>query len=290
MNMFDRLVDEALKNAKELSPLRVVVEKELLHHDILRTLSKEGLLSGLTFMGGTCLRLCYGSNRLSEDLDFTGGKEFNKELLSNMSQVLIDSLKAKYELFIEISEPKHESGNVDTWVIKVQTRPERKEMPTQRINIEICAIPSYQPKPMLLLNPYGVDLGTGGLILQAESREEILADKIIAFALRKNRIKYRDLWDIVWLYQSNVKLSFDLVQKKIEDHKQSNKVFINLLNKRKDALMKPGASGKKEFIAETQRFLAANVVKNTIQQDNYWLFLVNLTSDFSEQITEKISP
>lgn len=288
MNMFDRLVDEALKNAHELSSLRAVVEKELLHHDILRTLSKEGLLSGLTFMGGTCLRLCYGSNRLSEDLDFTGGKGFSKELLSNMSQVLIDNLKAKYGLFINISEPKRESGNVDTWVIKIQTRPEQREMPTQRINIDICAIPSYQPKPMLLLNPYGVDMGTGGLILQVESREEILADKIIAFALRKNRIKYRDLWDIVWLYQNNIKLSFDFVDKKIEDHKHSNKEFINLLNKKKDALKESSANCKREFITEMQRFLPVDVVGNTVQQENYWLFLVNLISDFCEQITEKL--
>lgn len=287
MNMFDRLVDEALKNVSELSPLRMVVEKELLHHDILRTLSKEGLLSELTFMGGTCLRLCYGSNRLSEDLDFTGGKGFTKELLSNMSQVLIDSLKSKYELFIEVSEPKRESGNVDTWVLKIQTRPEQREMPTQRINIDICAIPSYKPKPMVLLNPYGVDMGTGGLILQAESREEILADKMIAFALRKNRIKYRDLWDMAWLYQNSIKLSFDLVQRKIEDHKQTNKLFLNLLNKRKFELIESGARCSREFTIEMQRFLPSEIVKSTIQQDNYWLFLVNLILDYCEQITEQ---
>ena len=45
-------------------------------------------------------------------------------------------------------------------------------------------------------------MGTGGLIIQAESKEEIFADKLIAFALRPNRIKYRDLWDIVWLHQN----------------------------------------------------------------------------------------
>lgn len=286
MNMFDRLVDEALKNTQELSPLRVVVEKELLHHDILRTLSKEGLLSGLTFMGGTCLRLCYGSNRLSEDLDFTGGKDFSKELLSNMSQVLIDSLKSKYELFIQITEPKRESGNVDTWVLKIQTRPEQREMPTQRINIDICAIPSYQPKPMLLLNPYGVDMGTGGLILQVESREEILADKIVAFALRKNRIKYRDLWDIAWLYQNKITLSLDFIHKKIRDHNHTDKTFVNILNKRKDSLIEHSDACKKEFTSEMQRFLPADVVRSTIQQDNYWLFLINLVSDLCEQIVD----
>ncbi len=71
MSLFDRLVAEAMTNQGELAPLQVVVEKELLHHDILREMSRAGLLKQLTFIGGTCMRACYGSNRLSEDLETT---------------------------------------------------------------------------------------------------------------------------------------------------------------------------------------------------------------------------
>jgi len=56
-------------------------------------------------------------------------------------------------------------------------------------------------QPMMLLNPYGIDMGTNGLILQAQSHEEIYTDKLLAFAFRPNRIKQRDLWDISWLHQ-----------------------------------------------------------------------------------------
>ncbi len=82
MGLFNALVDEAIRNQGELATLRTVVEKEILHHDILRELSHADLLPKLTFMGGTCLRACYGSSRLSEDLDFTGGARFNKAELS----------------------------------------------------------------------------------------------------------------------------------------------------------------------------------------------------------------
>ena len=58
MSLFDSLVDEALRNQRELAPLRTVIEKELLHHDILRVLSGAGLLTNLTFIGGTCLTKC----------------------------------------------------------------------------------------------------------------------------------------------------------------------------------------------------------------------------------------
>jgi hypothetical protein len=38
----------------------------------------------------------------------------------------------------------------------------------------------------MLINPYGVDMGTNGLIIQAQSREEIYTDKLLEFALRPN--------------------------------------------------------------------------------------------------------
>lgn len=59
-----------------------MVEKEVMHHDILREMNNAGYLQNLTFIGGTCLRLCYGSDRLSEDLDFSGSFNFNKKRFS----------------------------------------------------------------------------------------------------------------------------------------------------------------------------------------------------------------
>ena len=114
MNLFDQLVAEAIKNQRSLAPLRPVVEKELLHHDILRELSSAGLLAGLTFIGGTCLRACYGSRRLSEDLDFAGGSGFARTDLAGVADLLAGRLHAKYGLRVEVSEPVREVGNVDT--------------------------------------------------------------------------------------------------------------------------------------------------------------------------------
>jgi hypothetical protein len=93
--LFDRLVDQALKNQSKLAPLRIVVEKELLHHDILREMSMAGLLKNLTFIGGTCLRACYGSSRLSEDLDFTGGHDFHRQTLADLGQVFCGTASIK---------------------------------------------------------------------------------------------------------------------------------------------------------------------------------------------------
>ena len=272
MSLFDQLVNEALKSQTELSPLRVVVEKELLHHDILREMAEAGLLKNLTFMGGTCLRACYGSNRLSEDLDFTGGADFNREQLTELGEVLISHLKTKYDLSVDVSEPHRETGNVDTWKLKVITHPKQSNIPTQRINIDICAIPSYEAKPMMLLNHYGVDMGTSGLILQVESREEILANKLVALALRPNRIKNRDLWDIAWLRQQSVDLPLSLVVKKIADHKQTKNSYSDLLEHRINQLQND-TTQQASFSQEMRRFLPPEVAKSTVENDQFWEYL-----------------
>jgi predicted nucleotidyltransferase component of viral defense system len=287
MSLFDALVDEALNNKQEVARLRVVVEKELLHHDILRVLSGAGLLTQLTFIGGTCLRACYGSNRLSEDLDFTGGSDFTRDQLAAMSNILIESLKAKYGLEINVTDPVREEGNVNTWKLKVQTRPGRKDIPAQRINIDVCAIPSYQPRPMALLNPYGVEMGTSGLILQAQSREEIFADKLVAFALRPNRLKNRDLWDIAWLHQQQIKPALDLIKNKLNDHHAQTDAYLNAFAERSASLNKDLEIAK-EFRKEMARFLPNETVKETVNSEKFWEYLSNLLESYHQQLMKTL--
>jgi predicted nucleotidyltransferase component of viral defense system len=284
MNLFDTLVTKALENQPNLSSLRVVVEKELLHHDILRVLSNNGLLKNLTFIGGTAIRACYGGVRLSEDLDFTGGNNFNRDALSEMGKILIENLNDKYGLPVKVSEPIKDHTNVDTWKIKIETKPLQTHLPAQRINIDICALPSYEKQPMMLLNPYGVDMGTSGLIIQVESLEEIYADKIVAFALRSNRIKYRDLWDILWLHQKGIKPRFKLIPKKLEDRNCKIEQFLNLFNERLNRLTEDKEI-QLEFKQEMHRFLSIAQINQIVEQDNLWSFITYLMKDLARQIS-----
>jgi len=275
MNLFDQLVSLAADRQAGLIPLRTVVEKELLHHDILREMNKAGLLAQLTFIGGTCLRMCYNSNRLSEDLDFTGGQDFNIATLSALGQALPAMFRAKYGLEAQVKEPTRETGNVDTWRLKIVTQPEGKHLPAQQINLDVCAIPSHDQRPMMLRNHYGVDMGTSGLILRAQSREEILADKVVAMAFRPNRIKNRDLWDIGWLKQQNVELPMKLVPLKVADHRRTPDEFIRLLSARLKPL--PGdKSAHADFVGEMRRFLPASIVEDTVAKPDFWQYLTRL--------------
>ena len=264
MNLFNQLLIEALTNQPHLSSLKVVVEKELLHHDILRIMRDNNLMQGLTFFGGTCLRACYGGIRLSEDFDFTGGADFSREQLSQLAKVLIENLENKYGLQVTVSEPIKDKQNVDTWKIKIEIRRQNKSLPAQRINIDICAIPSYEPRSMILINHYGIDMGTSGLILQAQSLEEIYADKIIAFAFRPNRIKHRDLWDILWLHSKNIQPSLQLIPHKLNDRNITIATFLSAFHERLQ-LVKNDTILAEEFKQEMYRFLSQEQIKRSSQ-------------------------
>lgn len=282
MSLFDRLVDEALHRQGDLTVLRPVVEKELLHHDILREMSEAALLPRLTFIGGTCLRACYGSPRLSEDLDFAGGADFKREDLHALGQVLVDRLAVRYDLPVNVSEPKQSRRNVSIWKLTVETRPGSRHLPAQRIHIDICALSSHDARPMMLRNMYGVDMGTSGLILQAESREEILADKVIAFAFRENRVKNRDLWDIGWLVQQGIELPAQLIPEKIANHHRNKKTFEENIHSRL-SLLKNQEACREDFLKEMRRFLPVKTVRNTLEHPGYWTWLRSVLEEVAQR-------
>lgn len=100
--------DAIIRSYPERAGLKNVIEKELLHYDIFFIMQQQALrIPNMSFIGGTCLRLCHGSNRYSEDLDFHAGTAFQPSDFEKIRTALADYLLERYGLPIEIREPKH---------------------------------------------------------------------------------------------------------------------------------------------------------------------------------------
>jgi predicted nucleotidyltransferase component of viral defense system len=289
MNLFDEWVEEVLEKAPELAVLRPVVEKELLHRDLLHILHQSGLLQGLVFMGGTCLRACYGSQRLSEDLDFYGGQAFRPDQLHGLADKLISGIGKKYGFSLQVQEPRQDRTQVRTWKITIQTRPQRRDLPSQRIHLDICMLDAIDARPMMLRNPYGVEAGSSGFILQAASREEIYADKVVALALRPGRIKFRDVWDLHWLRQQNVALRLPWILPKVEAHGKPKEAFLNSIQQRLDDLSS-SSELQKEGWRELSRFLQHDQIKGLVDQPDFWRYISSEVRRELEPILSDSSP
>ncbi|OCS21958.1 hypothetical protein CFVI97532_07095 [Campylobacter fetus subsp. venerealis cfvi97/532] len=244
--------------------LKSVIIKEMLHLDILRALSNSDLSSQIVFQGGTALRLCYQGGRYSEDLDFVLADEnliFDKSLFKEFEKTFTDSMLKKYNLQSELVYPKNDDGLVQKLVAKILLPIENRK---EKINIEICKIPSYDNSVKSIENFYSNAASDqlDKILLKVESLEEILADKIVAFGAREY-LKYRDIWDIKWLGDKNIVIDSDLISKKISNYNIEN--FDEKIKNKLDILNNENLD--EAFKNEMQRFLSPNLLAQVAKLD-----------------------
>lgn len=289
---FSSLVERAMEKPG-LQGIRHVVEKELFHYDILFALEREGYLNSLVFHGGTCLRLCYNAPRLSEDLDFAGGNDFDSADLKNLASALMDHLNGKYGLEATVKSPKDRKRDpesamvsVDKWQVSVVTKPGRPDLPRQRIKIEVANVPSHTNELRTLRRNYDfLPDGYDNLLLRAEKMEEIVADKLVAFPMAlATHIRYRDIWDLAWLHQRNAALRSDLVETKIADYAISD--FDSAL---RTALSRiPEIVETDKFRGELKRFLPKSIVDATLARDDYSGYLSSTTVELFGKLQREL--
>ena len=244
--------------------------KEAIHLHLLSAMSDAGILRHAVFQGGTALRLCYGGDRYSEDLDFVCGKagsyfthiEF-KELIESALETTKKTLNRDFGIAadrISLKKPPHpdlvkqEPVTVAAWqiIVPIEATP---RAPKSRIKIEFANVPAYETGPMPVRATPGL-VQVQDVILMVETPNEILADKAVALTAREV-LKFRDVWD-VWFLQNKLdaKVDREVVQKKFADYGTSDmeaKAEKRLAELSSEAT--PNA-----FLSEMKRFLPAKRV------------------------------
>ncbi|UXH78615.1 nucleotidyl transferase AbiEii/AbiGii toxin family protein [Roseateles amylovorans] len=284
---FDRLVDLAMSNPA-LSTMRQVVEKELLHYEIFQALDGEGLLKDLVFQGGTALRLCRGSDRYSEDLDFAGGVDFSHPQMARIQACVERRIGDRFGLNVSVKNKPAKTADdrlhhvkVDKWWISIETAPENPAMPRQKIKLEIANVPAHTRELRPLLANYDSVRAMPTVFVNTESLAEIMADKILAFptSLTDNKgqpvesdaikIRHRDIWDLAWLSQQGAKLDPTLVAAKINDYGVTG--YDAMLDQTIARL--PVVIHDKAFKAQMSRFIDSATRARTLDQPGYLDYL-----------------
>lgn len=251
--------------------------KEAIHLHLLSALSQAGVLRHVIFQGGTALRLCYGGERYSEDLDFVCGKagaylkdvEFDAlvdKALETTKQTLqrdfdIDAAQITLKRPAQPDRVKGSNVNVAAWQIVVPVNPTPKT-PKSRIKIEFANVPSYDSKPLTVSATPGL-VQIQDVILNAETPNEILADKAVALTARA-ALKFRDVWD-VWFLVNKLGATPDreMVLKKFADYGTPD--IAVKANARLDELAKDATATA--FYAEMKRFLPSARVAQMSQMN-----------------------
>lgn len=198
--------------------------KEVMQEIVLYGLSKAGFFQHAAFYGGTALRLFYGLDRFSEDLDFSlMAKQLDFDLSAYFP--ILQSIVESFGLHVELQvKEKQQDSNIKSAFLKGDTieqlllfypKLEIKGINKNekiKIKFEVDVNPpdfaTFETKFCLLPMPYEVRL---------YDESSLFAGKLHAVICRawKNRVKGRDLYDYVFYLSRNIKFNLPHLRERL---------------------------------------------------------------------------
>jgi predicted nucleotidyltransferase component of viral defense system len=236
-----------------------LVLKEYLQYKILGIIFQSQYGDKLFFMGGTAIRIAYGSDRFSEDLDLD-----NYGLTEDNFKNLADYIKRELERDGLKVEFRNTFQNVYHCYLKFPGILFENKISPLRDEKIIIRLDSFSAKILNNANVQIISKADVFAEIRVYSKELILAQKIEALFNRK-RSKGRDVYDVVYLF-SFVEPNYEYLNDKLE------------------------ISNKKELIGRMKKLFSQNDLKllaqdvkpflidsrKTIQIEKFNLWLDNL--------------
>lgn len=227
--------------------------KEVLQEVVLAALSKTDFFTQAAFYGGTALRIFYGMNRFSEDLDFSllvANDNFDISKYFKPIRDVVNSLGLNFEVS---KSDKATSSAIDSAFIKGNTKetiisifPDSSDSSRIIHNEKIMIRFEVDVNPPLYANteimfrllpfPYQV---------RVYDNTSLFAGKIHAVIARswKNRVKGRDLYDYIYYLSLDTKVNLKHLEARLkqtktieEDFNLTRALLIEILDKRFDEI------------------------------------------------------
>ena len=206
-------MNEAIRQMLAAYEIRTVGDslralREIMQEIALLGLWRSKFFEKAAFYGGTALRVLYGLDRFSEDLDFSllrKGQDFD---LADYSEALKREL-ASFGFSVEIeSRIKPASAAIQSAFLKADTRTQmitvefdkgliekvpRNQVLKIRLEVDVDPPPGFATEVRYLLRPIPFSVRTFSL-------PDLFAGKMHAVLCRewKSRVKGRDWYDLVW--------------------------------------------------------------------------------------------
>ncbi|MBO5591237.1 MAG: nucleotidyl transferase AbiEii/AbiGii toxin family protein [Acidaminococcaceae bacterium] len=258
--------------------------KEIMQEIVLCGLSRGGFFKKASFYGGTALRMFYGLDRFSEDLDFslmTKNPSFSlenyfaalqKEVNSFGLNVTIEEKEKTIRTDIQSAFVK---GNTREHLLLFYTPEIAGRVPaneTIKIKFEIDIKPppfaTYERKYRLLPAPYEVNM---------YDEPSLFAGKIHAVICRgwKSRVKGRDLYDYVFYLGRGTKVNLAHLRARLVDSGYIDRELVCGLQDVKDMLFQ-------KFTSIDYEQAKQDVLPFIKNQSSLALW----SADFFKQITE----
>lgn len=185
--------------------------KEIAQEIALMALSRAGFFRIAAFQGGTCLRILYGLNRFSEDLDFVLLESNNQFDWEKYTKTMQEEFNA-YGYMLEVVHKKRLEKAMQSLFLKAESQGGiliLKDLRTNRaklqIKLEIDTNPpegsTYELKYLDFPLPY---------VVQSQDLSSLFASKSHALLCREY-VKGRDWYDFIWYVARKTPINFLLL-------------------------------------------------------------------------------
>lgn len=221
--------------------------REIMQEITLAALSRTDFFEKAAFYGGTALRIFYGLDRYSEDLDFSLLKPDSNFSIESYFKAMLDEFKS-LGLTVSIKEKKNTKQTaIDSAFLKAETIWQEivlediiketgvRSNKTLKIKLEVDRQPplNFQTEEKLLLRPFS-------FYVKCFSKSSLFAGKMHALLFRKwnNRVKGRDWYDMEWYIKKGIPLDVNHFLSRAKDTKDwqedniSKEQIIELLDKK----------------------------------------------------------
>lgn len=218
--MEELLKDMVAKKKREGVPGFVIrnLLKEYLQYPVLEFIYSRKEYHNFVFTGGSCLRICFGAPRLSEDLDFGVPRTNWKKLdLEKMSRELKDYFKNKYLISVKTKYQGKKRIYLKFPILKSLNIASASESDWLYVKIE--ASETAHKKALVEITP--VSRFGFNLVIRNYPLEILMAGKLNAILSRvwfKGKdsevdIKGRDFYDLFWYLEKGISPNFEILKK-----------------------------------------------------------------------------
>jgi predicted nucleotidyltransferase component of viral defense system len=193
--------------------------QEIIQEIVLMGFSRSNFFKQAAFYGGTALRILYGLDRFSEDLDFTARNTFKgfKHYKNYIAEAL-ESYGFEFEFIEKIKklqgpvESAFIKGNTSINLLNIGILYSRHKDEKTKIKLEIDTQPAsgFHVDTVLHTQPEPFYLETLDL-------PSLFSGKLhaILFRQRQINIKGRDWYDLSWFLSKGIKYNFEYLKNKI---------------------------------------------------------------------------
>jgi predicted nucleotidyltransferase component of viral defense system len=268
--MINPKIKHMLSQSLETKMTETTKIREVLQQTALLGLQRHGFFEKAAFYGGTALRILYGLDRFSEDLDFTllkpdKGFNFNpflegmqRELASFGFDMEVNLKNKTFESSVLSAFMKMNTITLHLAIGSEKTLKTINHNEKVHIKLEVDVDPPtvFRVENHLVLNPlsfYVLTLHKG----------DLFAGKMYAALYRawKNRVKGRDWYDLIWYIQNQVPLNIDCLEKYMRQgetrpssQKLTKELLLELLRAKLEKIDWEGAKNDvRPFIAEPDK-------------------------------------